>query len=332
MTLSGLKERLKPFINRRFPPRVLLALEDRSITVMVRPGDGRPGPGHPVRSDLLRTVPIPRGVCVEGLPIQRAALGDLIGDLLLELGLLSPVAKVALPAAACAWRLVQWPFEEWPEEPEQALRQIDPDLGLPYALSQAYLQLVPLPGSPAAGLTSLLVSAPHQLVQAWIEVFDIAGLELERMEAAQICELRAVAPLLEAVESSELVALVEVQPAGGRLTLLKEGCPEYGRGVTGTVADLADELKRVVSFWRRRDPQVRSVRVLAFGPGVVRPEVAPALSLGPDWRVEVLDPLAEGWLAVDPGSLADGGDPDSVAVAGPTLVGLCGLAQVETLR
>ncbi len=320
-----MQERLRSIGTLLFPPRVLMAIEDGAVTVMALQGKGREA-----RAALLRTVPLPRGACVEGLPMQRPALGDLIGDLLVELGLIGAEVVAALPAAACAWRLVEWPFEEWPEEPGEALRQIDPDLGLPYPLSSAYVGLLPLPVRP---LTSLLVTVPRELLQGWIDVFDIAGVSLERLEPAQICELRALESILTSASPGHLFVLVEVQPSGGRITLVREGVPEYARTVRGTASDLGVAVQRCVAWWRQRDPAARAVRVLVFGSGAGLSALAESLSRLREWAVETIDPLQRGWLPPVPALAeqlrpADAGSANGSATSS-ALVTLSGLAQVE---
>lgn len=289
------------------------------------------GKANPPCGDLLRRVPLPRGACVQGLPTQKVAIGDLLGDLLVELGLNRAELVASLPQAAACWRLVQWPFDEWPEDPEQALRQINPDLRLPFPLGQAYINLTPLP-APARGgpPASLLVAAPKKLVQAWIDVFAIAGFDLLRLDAAPVCDLRALEPLLETAPATELLAFLEVRGHGSQLMLVRQGLPEYSRLLSGSEAELAAQLERCLAWWRQRDPEAGSLRVLLCGIGSDLDGLAVALACSGDRSVEILDPLERGWLdlaAADTGSEADAGP--SLLAQGPSLVRLSGLAMAE---
>lgn len=283
------------------------------------------GRGQPVQLDLLRRVSLPAGACSSGDPQQVMALGDLIGDLLVELGLVGAEVVAVLPAEACAWRVVQWPFDDWPEEPGEALRQIDPALALPYELSQATINLLPLEadGIKATGCSSLLVTAPRQRVLNWIEVFDIAGVELERLEAAQVCELRALAPLLDGAGLDRLDALLVPYERGARLTLVRHGLPEYGQELNGSMDDLGDQLERHLAYWRSRDPGATDVRIWLAGSSPDLPLLAENLRRSGDWPVEILDPVALGWIALPPD------DGEEELPPGPALLTLHGLMQAE---
>lgn len=323
LVLAGVQAQLQPLAARLFPPRVWLALEDDAVTVLTTRGRA-----EPVQLALLRRVPLPRGACSDGDPHQVMALGDLIGDLLVDLGLVGAEVVAVLPAAACAWKVVQWPFDEWPESPDEALRQIDPALGLPYDLPQAYINLLPLEGTgqQQSGCSSLLVSTPRQLVLSWIEVFDIAGVQLERLEASQVCELRALLPLLEGGDPGLLEVVLVPEDRGARLTFLRHGVPEYSRRWTGLMADLEAELERCLAYWRGRDPAVSGVRLWLAGSSPDLPLLADTLRQGGPWTVEILDPVAMGWLVLPP-------DPDDEEPPpGWFLTSLYGLMQAEQPR
>ena len=55
---------------------------------------------------------------MNGQPTAVEALGDLIGDLLIERGFPGARVKAVLPRAATAWRVIAWPDARWPDQPE----------------------------------------------------------------------------------------------------------------------------------------------------------------------------------------------------------------------
>ncbi|MCT0218970.1 hypothetical protein KQ304_08155 [Synechococcus sp. CS-1329] len=326
MILAGVQDQLQPLIARLFPRRVWLEFDDDAVTVLTTRGRGQPP-----QLELLRRVPLPQGACSAGEPQQVMALGDLIGDLLVELGLVGARVVAVLPAAACAWRVLQWPFDDWPESADEALRLIDPDLGLPYALAEAYISLLPLEAADQQAIgscCSLLVSVPRQWVLSWIEVLDLAGVQLERLEAAQVCDLRALTPVLQGADPGLLEALLVVDAHAVRLTLLRHGVPEFARQWRGAMADhqVEQELERCVAYWRGLDPGVGGVRLWLAGSSPDLPLLAETLRHGRGWRLEILDPLAMGWLAMPPES------GDEEPRPGCSLTTLYGLMQVELDR
>ena len=252
-----------------FPRQVLLELQDHSLRGQVVL-DGKPEP-------VGLEAPLPPLTVRNGMPLEKEPLGDLIGDLLVRDGLIDHFVLAALPPAAAHWRVVVWPFEDWPEDPARALRQIAPPLNLPFSLEEAYLDLQPLPGQPAQ---MLLAAAPKALVDAWIDVFAMAGVQLERLAPAQCCQLAALADLLEDAPPNQLVALLAAEVGDAhRLLLVRAGVPVFERALLSTGEALVDDLVRSIAFYRRQDSAVQDVRLLLTDPLPLRPQLEARLSL-----------------------------------------------------
>ena len=265
MQAAGLRTRL-------LAPRLLLELHDGGLR----------GWARGFRQQQSVELPLPPGICRRGQPREVEALGDLVGDLLLELGMAGARVTAALPLQASQWRLIRWPLDEHPDEPLEALRQLAPDLGLGFPLDQSYLNLQPLAAGPGEGqVSSLLVAAPQALVDAWAEVFDIAGLELHRLLPAQICEWRALQELgalqlpgaghggQKPVQEQGPVReqwLLNLEPEQQRLWLAVDGVPQADwplppppqdilppqhreQGIARRAEQLAQELERRLRFW-----------------------------------------------------------------------------------
>jgi Tfp pilus assembly PilM family ATPase len=267
-----------------FPRQILLELHDDCLRGQVL-RDDRPQP-------VSLEAPLPPLTIHEGLPIEKEPLGDLIGDLLVREGLIDHFVLAALPPAAVQWRVVVWPFEDWPEDPASNLRQIAPPLHLPFELEQAYLDLQPLPGDQSQ---MLLAAAPKKLVNGWIDVFSLAGVQLERLAPAQNCQLAAIAGLLAASPPDQLVALLDPDPAGScRLLLIRASVPVFERSVGSQGAALVNELVRSIEFYRRQDSAVRGLRLLLTGPLEVRPQLESRLAVS----AELLSPEPFGSLVL----------------------------------
>ena len=240
-----------------FPRVVLIELHDSQLRAQVI-ADGRPG-------DVRFEVPLPPETCRDGMPLEKEPLADLIGDLMVRDNLIEAFAMVALPPAAAQWRVVEWPRgRRLPQDPLEATRELDAAaLNFPFPLADAVVDAQPLPG----GDPRLLVAAsPRSLVDAWIEVFSLAGVQLERLAPAQSCEFLALSPLLQQLASQDLVALLRPEESLTRLLLFRDGIPRYERSVVATGAELVAELSRSIAFYRRTDPQVRGLRLLHSGP------------------------------------------------------------------
>ena len=238
------------------PQLVLLELHDDRLKGQSHSAR-RPGP-------VTIDTPLPPETCRDGMPLEAEALGDLIGDLLARDKLINAYVLASLPPQASQWRVVEWPSADpVPENPIAALRNLDPPLNLPYALADACLDVQPLPGHPKR----LLVAAtPRELVEAWEEVFDLAGVRLDRLAPAQTCLLAGLESELKGLASSELVAVVAPGEEDSRLILLRGDVPVFEKILPSDPDELAVEFDRCVAFYRRQDPSCRGLTVFLSRP------------------------------------------------------------------
>ena len=259
MTFSGvtqnLLESLGPLKAQLFPRLVLLELNDDGLRGQVLRGD-RPGP-------LSLEAPLPPLTCRAGMPLELEPLGDLLGDLLVRERLLDAFVMASLPPEATEVRVIAWPEGVEPEDPEQELRRLNPDLGLGFDLTEACLDLIDLPGAEARSLVAL---TPRRLVEAWVEVFNIAGARLERLASAQSCQLAALHAVLFDSDPNELVLLLNTNPDQARLMFLREGLPVFERAIPREGRSVVNEIDRSVLFYRRQDPSITDLRLLLGQP------------------------------------------------------------------
>ncbi len=292
--LIGLKDdlddRLRPVRAQLFPRQLLLELQDDSLKGQVLRGSGP----EAVSIDL----PLPPLTCLDGQPLEKEPLGDLIGDLLVRDGLLDAVVLASLPEGAAQWRVIDWPFEAIPDDPIQALRTIDPPLNLAVPLSEATIDLRPLAGSTPR---LLMAVAPRKLVDDWIDVFNLAGVQLERLAPAQSCRLAAVSSLLEAAPPDELTVLIHPHPAGAQLLLLHRTEPVFDWPLPQDDEALVREVNRCVTFYRRRDPSIRRLRLLLSAPLSSQDSLQDALGV----RAEILAPEPFGSLVLQGLAMAE---------------------------
>lgn len=218
---------------------------------------GRPGP-------LCVDLPLPAKTCKAGLPIEVDALSDLIGELMLRENLLDAHVMASLPQEAVHWRVVDWPNAPDPDEAVPALRALDPDLGLPIPLSEATIDLRPLPDAPDK---LLLAATAREVVEGWIEVFDQAGLNLDRLAAPQSCRLAALAPRLAEIPRDALVLLLSPEGTRGRpLMAIRGGLPLFERVLVEKGERLIPEVARCVNFLREEYRDLGEPRLLLEEP------------------------------------------------------------------
>lgn len=318
--LSGVQERLGPLRAWLFPPRVFVQLEDQAITAMALEGH---------RLAWLERVALPAGLCQNGEPLRADAIGDLIGDLLVERGAVGARLDAVLPAAATTCRLIQWPAGRWPQDPGQTLLQNEAQLGLPRALQYLDQHLVPLDREPPS---SLLVTVPSVLLDRWIEVCALAGASLDRLEAASLCLARAGRPLWQAATAPPCSVLLDLDTSQTQLLVLERGVPLYQRRLPGlaSLPALQTALEEWLLFWGQLHPQDPPPLLLLHGAALESAVQAGDLvaALGCPWQT--LDPLALGWL--ENGIPAADAATEAAPPLGPALAALWGLAAPQVTR
>lgn len=252
-----------------FPRLVLLEIRDSGLRGQLLRDDDQPGP-------LGLQAPLPALTCRDGMPLEKESLADLIGDLLLSEKQLDAYVMAVLPFEACHWRVLVRPFDETPDDPVETLRLLDPPLNLPFSLAEAYLDLQPLPGQPDE---LLLVASQRRLVEAWIEVFRLAGVKLERLAPAQGCLLAALEEPLRSCEDTELLAVLVPEEEDCLLWLFHRGVPVFERPLPPGGEGLFEEMQRCLAFYHRQEPELRRLRLLLTGPLADREELETRLGV-----------------------------------------------------
>ena len=252
--LDDLKERLRPFKTRMFPQQVLLELSE---TGLVGQGysNGRVAP-------ISINVPLPSLTIKEGMPIEVEPLADLIGDLLVRDGLIDAYVMASLPQVAVDWRVIDWGEREVPDDGVAELRELAPDLGLPYGLEEAVLDLRPLAGGNGK---QLLATTRREVVEGWIKVFHQAGTNLDRLACPQTCRLSALEGLLEEMEAGALVVLLTGKEQEAQLMAIRDGVPLFEWPLPGKAGAQVEEVKRCVAFLRREFGQEGRLELLLEG-------------------------------------------------------------------
>jgi len=313
--LAGVQERLQqrldPLRAWLFPRRVFLQLDDQAITLIALDGQSL---------QWSERVPLPAGLCENGEAVRVDALGDLLGDLMVERGFAGAHADAVLPPAASQWRLVQWPEARWPDDRQQTLALHEQDLGLKTALQYLDLHLLDLERQPP---TSLLIATASTLLDRWLDVFSLAGVSLDRLEAADLCVCRGVQQLLRhdpSLDQPSCVVLLHLQSDRTALMVLEHGVPVYARRLPAADASgaLPRQLQRWLEFWQVLHPgRAGSPLLVLHGSALTDSAEASQLMQGIPCAWRCLDPLALGWW--EPPSA----DP---TIAGPSLAALWGLA------
>ena len=321
MVLAGVQDRLAPLQSWLFPRRVFLQLEDLALTALVVKGR---------RLRWLERVVLPEGLCCDGLPQQPEAMGDFVGDWLVERGFAGARVRAVLPRAAAAWRVIEWPGAEWPEYPEQALMQGVEALQLPWRLDDpadgADVRLSALAG---ATPRSLMVATRRSVLEGWIEVFSQAGVALDAIEPWQVCVWRGLPQPEHADAPAGLWLILELGVNQSWLLAIHDGQP-YGEWPM-PAAHEGSRLIEALGQWSREgawSAWVADAQALwLVSVDGLQAQIEPVGALLRDrlsWEPCHLDPVALGWW-MKPDGMANGLESES------DLAGLWGLVAGEHL-
>ncbi len=274
MVLAGIEAQWRPLRALLFQQVLLLDLSDPQILLGQSLKGGKPG-------GEAWEAPVPPRTCRAGVPVTLDALGDFIGDLLLEHSAPDAALVVALPWEAACWRVLEWPDGGQPEDATDELRERHADLGWPFNLEDASLDVQPLANAPGC---SLAVGMSLDALESWIEVFAIAGATLRHLIPAQVCQQLAIREQLEASADQELVALLQPDSQACHLLVWRAGVPEFQRRLPLEPSELVPALDQALRFCRHR-LGAESVRLLVTDPL----EGMEAIRAQLDWPLELVE-------------------------------------------
>ena len=178
----------------------------------------------------------------EGQPLQRDAIADLLAELLFDCEVFGAQLELVLPILGSHWRVLEGLDSEQPIDVAELLAATT-DLDWPLEFAESYVAISPCVDQ------SLLVGCPRSLLQAWIDVVDMADLPLRRVDWMVSCAQRGL--MLEHPDWLGDLAWVFTDASSYRLVVIRAGIPELDcRLQFDNDADLVLELRRRVAAWQ----------------------------------------------------------------------------------
>ena len=162
-----------------------------------------------------RVVAWPDGVCRDGVPLQREAVGELIADLIFDCDCPGGELVLCLPLDAASWCVVDgYGSDGSPVLVPQALQSVE----LPFDLAESYITSSPVQEALA------VVGVPRSLLQGWNEVAELADLPLRRVDWSLTAAQRSLHQLTQAWDGD--LAWLVGEEKSMRLLLCRQGVPE----------------------------------------------------------------------------------------------------------
>ena len=189
----------------------------------------------------------PDGVCRDGVPLNREAVGDFIADLILDCDLPGAELVLCLPLNAAAWFVVDadgLSSDELTGLLSSSLQSVD----LPFDVDQSYITSSPVQDAMA------IVGVSRSLIDSWSEVAEIADLPLRRVDWSLTTAQRSLHQFTQAWHGD--VAWIVVEGSSIRLVLLRQQIPEVDHVLPkGDLPACQQEIRECVSAWQARVDQ-----------------------------------------------------------------------------
>ena len=189
-----------------------------------------------------RVVAWPDGVCRDGVPLQREAVGELIADLIFDCDCPGAELVLCLPLTAASWCVVDgYGSDGSLGLLPQSLQAVE----LPFDLAETYITSCPVHDALA------VVGVPRSLIQGWSEVAALADLPLRRVDWSLTAAQRALLQLTHAWDGD--LAWLVLEEKSLRLVLFREGVPEVDHALEN-LDPLAcqREIRVCVAAWQAR--------------------------------------------------------------------------------
>ena len=184
----------------------------------------------------------PEGVCRDGVPLQREAVGELIADLVFDCDCPGAELVLCLPLPAASWCVVDgYGSDGSPGLVPQALQSVD----LPFDLAESYITSSPVQEA------LVVVGVPRSLIQGWSEVAELADVPLRRVDWSLTAAQRALLQLTQAWDGD--LAWVVVEEKSMRLLLFRQGVPEVDHALEKhDPLACQQEIRACISAWQAR--------------------------------------------------------------------------------
>ncbi|AII48239.1 hypothetical protein KR52_03595 [Synechococcus sp. KORDI-52] len=196
------------------------------------------------RGWTFRCADLSAGSCRDGMPKAREAIGELIADLLFDVELPGAELVLSLPPAAASWRVLDGLSCDVEAMPDLR-RELPGSLDLPFSLDQSYLMTSVIGDSVAVCGTS------RALIQAWVDIVEIADLPLRRISWSLTDALNGLRQITQ--DWSGDLAWLLLHDGRARLILMRDRIPEIDRTFSSNDVDVCiAETRALIRSWQQK--------------------------------------------------------------------------------
>lgn len=203
------------------------------------------------------SVELPEGTVEEGRILDPVALGEIIRSLLAENKIKLKKTATALPGRETVSRLIRLPAEIPDLELREMVLNQEASLYLPFPREDAdvdYQKLgTALDDDGIERVEILMVATPKEVTDSYINVLEIAQLQVDIVEVSSFALIRALHNELARYSTiAEAVAIVDIEYEATEITVTVDGVPQFSRTFPIGTAQIQNAQLRAINLPPRR--------------------------------------------------------------------------------
>jgi type IV pilus assembly protein PilM len=198
------------------------------------------------------SLPLPEGSFRDGRIEDLDAIADVIRQGLEDKKIKTRRAVSAVPVGEAVIRLIRLPAELDDFELRDMVLNQEAALYLPFAREDADVDFQKLDTAidddGIERVEILLVATPKEVTDAYLNVFELAGLQLKVLEVSSFALLRTLREQLAQFVTGEAVALVNIDCDGSEISIVLDGVPQFNRKIPIGTSQLQSALSRAMNL------------------------------------------------------------------------------------
>ncbi|MCM1981283.1 type IV pilus assembly protein PilM [Lyngbya confervoides] len=196
--------------------------------------------------------PMPEGAMQDGQFLDYQTIAEALRALLDENGIKGTAVASAIPVGEAVIRLIRLPAELDDYELRDMVLNQEAALYLPFPREEAdvdFQQLgTEIDEDGIERVEVLLVATPKEITNAYLEIFQLAGLDLQVLEVSSFAMIRAIRSQLLQFVSGEAIALVNIDADGTEISIVMDGVPQFNRKIPVGTQQMKSALSRAMNL------------------------------------------------------------------------------------
>ncbi len=204
------------------------------------------------RVTAFASVPVPAEAYQDGRIVDPDTIADAIRQGLDDNRIKARQVTSAVPVGEAVIRLIRLPAELDDFELRDMVLNQEAALYLPFPREDADVDFqrlgVDIDEDGIERVEVLLVATPKDITNSYLNVFDLAGLQLKVLEVSSFALIRTLRPQLLQFVAGEAVALVNIDSDGTEISIVMDGVPQFNRKVPIGTQQLESALSRAMNL------------------------------------------------------------------------------------